>query len=100
PALQRLRGDAFTLYTRAVLLEAGAGQARLGWIEGGAPWTVPADCIVAAQPTAPDADLAGAFRAAACRVVVAGNARQYGTLQDAIRDGHLAARGLADAAPR
>jgi hypothetical protein len=98
PALTRLRRHGFELHTRAALLAVGPGTCELGWLEGGHPWSVPADLVVMAAPGLPDDPLVQALQAAlvapGSQVLAVGDARHSGTLEDAIRAAHTAAMGL------
>ncbi len=98
PALTRLRRHGFELHTRAALLAVGPGTCELGWLEGGHPWSVPADLVVMAAPGLPDDPLVQALQAAlvapGSQVLAVGDARHSGTLEEAIRAAHTAAMGL------
>lgn len=98
PALARLRRGPFTLSVRAALLAGAsprAGHCRLGWLDGGEPWDVPAQLLVVAAPGHPDLPLVAALEAAGVPQVAAiGDARATGTLEEAIRAANAAVLAL------
>jgi len=94
PALERLSKGDFRLLTRARLLSVGDGVALIAHVYGGAPFEVPAETVVFVSHNAPNTDLAGELEGYAGQVLTIGSARSPRFIEDAIREGHLAARNI------
>lgn len=94
PALQRLAKGDFRLITYARLDSVGAASARIGLRYGGPAEDVPADTVVVVGHNVGNRELAEALADWGGKIVVVGDARSPRYLQTAIREGHLAARGL------
>lgn len=95
PALERLAQGDFRLVTHGKLLAVTAGGARIAQRFGGPVMDIAADTVVFVSHNAPDRELADALAAYAGQVTTVGDARSPRYLQTAIREGHLAARGIA-----
>lgn len=99
PALRRIRKRNFTLTTRARLHEIGKKSCEIGYLEGGAVWSVAADSVVlVTHNESQDAlfrELGGGTRSKkdfALKVI--GDAASPRDLLVAIREGHMAGRFL------
>lgn len=94
PALERLAQGRFRLETYARLLSVESRRATLVHRYGGASFTVDADSVVFVSHNASHRDLIDALEDWPGRVIPVGDARSPRYLQTAIREGHLAARGI------
>lgn len=94
PALERLSKGDFRLLTRARLLSVGDGAAVVAHVYGGAPFEVSAETVVFVSHNAPNTDVAGELDGYPGRVLTIGSARSPRFIEDAIREGHLAARNI------
>lgn len=94
PALERLAQGDFRLLTYARLVAVGEGRARLAHRYGGPDMDVPADTVVFVSHNACNRELVDALADGAGRVLLAGDVQSPRYLQTAIREGHLAARGI------
>jgi 2,4-dienoyl-CoA reductase-like NADH-dependent reductase (Old Yellow Enzyme family) len=97
PALRRMRAREFTLLTRVRLHDIAERGCTIGYFEGGAAWTVPADSVVlVSYNEAQDKifrELGGGTRAKRDFVLkVVGDACSPRDLLVAIREGHMAGR--------
>lgn len=97
PALRRLRQREFVLVTRGRLHAIGKGSCEIGYLEGGATWTVSADTVVlVTYNEAQDGifrELGGGTRAEReYSLKIVGDACSPRDLLVAIREGHMAGR--------
>lgn len=95
PALERLAKGRFRLETYARLVSVDAGRATLAHRYGGEPFGVDADTVVFVSHNASNRELTDALAGWSGTVIPVGDARSPRYLQTAIREGHLAARGIA-----
>jgi 2,4-dienoyl-CoA reductase-like NADH-dependent reductase (Old Yellow Enzyme family) len=94
PALERLAKGDFRLMTYARLVAVEERQARLVQRFGGPEVQVPADTVVFVSHNACNRELLDALAGWSGRVIAAGDVQSPRYLQTAIREGHLAARGI------
>ncbi|MFA7586548.1 MAG: FAD-dependent oxidoreductase [Novosphingobium sp.] len=95
PALERLSaGGNFRFVPYARLMSVGNGVAVLTHRYGGEPFTVPADTIVFVSHNRSNRDLLDELADWPGQVIALGDARSPRYLQTAIREGHMAARGI------
>ena len=94
PAYERLCKQDFTIHTRTRLLEAGENVSKVVSIHGGPPLEVKADTVVFVSHNASVNDLVDELEGYDGTVVAVGSANSPRYLEDAIREGHLAARAL------
>ena len=73
----------------------GEGTARIEYRYGGKPLDVDADTVVFVSHNASNRELIDALADWSGQVIAVGDARGPRYLQTAIREGHLAARGIA-----
>ena len=95
PALERLGKGDFRFVPYARLAEVGEGNARVEYRYGGKPLDLEADTVVFVSHNASNRELIDALADWGGTVVAVGDARSPRYLQTAIREGHLAARGIA-----
>lgn len=99
PVLRRLRMGEFKLRVRGRIVEIGASDCKLGWLEGDQIETVPADTVVMVGYASPNRglheELSEANKAAGNLILrIIGDAAAPRDLQVAVREGHMAARFL------
>lgn len=94
PALQRLAKGDFRLITYARLESVGAASARIGLRYGGKAEDVEADTVVVVGHNVGNRDLVDELGDTGAKILIVGDAKSPRYLQTAIREGHLAARGL------
>jgi 2,4-dienoyl-CoA reductase-like NADH-dependent reductase (Old Yellow Enzyme family) len=95
PALERLaRGD-FRAITRAKITGIDRGTTHVAYRYGGPPMEVPAETVVLISHNKPNRDLIDELDGASFPVIPVGDVRSPRYLQVAIREGHMAARGIA-----
>ncbi len=94
PALERLGSGQFQLYTYARLMDVGAEETRIAFHYGGERM-VRADTVVFVSHNACNRELLDALGDWPGRVLAVGDVVSPRFLQTAIREGHMAARGIA-----
>lgn len=94
PALERLGKGDFTLITYANLDHVEGESARLSRTYGGDPIDVKADTVVFVSHNKCNRELLDALEDWPGEVIPVGDVRSPRYLQTAIREGHMAARGL------
>ena len=100
PALRRLRRGDFTLHVRARLVQVGKGACEIGYLEGEQTWEAPADTVVLVTYNEPETALyrelgGGTRESRPYALSLVGDANSPRDMLMAIREGHLAARDLA-----
>jgi len=98
-ALARLRRGTFSLYTRARLARVAKGFCEIVYLDGGATSSIPADTVVLVSANRSNnelhADLLGLLPELQIqKLQVVGDALAPRDLLVAIREGHMAARGI------
>jgi 2,4-dienoyl-CoA reductase-like NADH-dependent reductase (Old Yellow Enzyme family)/thioredoxin reductase len=86
-ALRRLRAHNFALHTRCLAVQVRPGQVDLRYLDGGAPFTVPADVVVFVSGNVSRNELAAGLEAAGHAPRLAGDALSQRYLRHAIADG-------------
>ncbi|MCX7056488.1 MAG: NADH:flavin oxidoreductase, partial [Proteobacteria bacterium] len=94
PALERLGAQQFQLLTYARLVEVGAREAKIAFHYGGER-TVRADTVVFVSHNVCNRELLDALEGWRGNVTAVGDVVSPRFLQTAIREGHLAGRGIA-----
>jgi 2,4-dienoyl-CoA reductase-like NADH-dependent reductase (Old Yellow Enzyme family) len=94
PALERLAKGGFRLETYARLVSVEAKRATLEHRYGGEAFTVEADTVVFVSHNTSNRALTEALGEWPGKVIAVGDARSPRYLQTAIREGHMAARGI------
>jgi 2,4-dienoyl-CoA reductase-like NADH-dependent reductase (Old Yellow Enzyme family) len=95
PALERLAEGDFKLVTYGTLENIGEETAQVSLRYGGDPIEVAADTVVFISHNATNRDLLDALQDFDGPVIPVGDVRSPRYLQTAIREGHMAARGIA-----
>ncbi|MBI1179370.1 MAG: FAD-dependent oxidoreductase [Alphaproteobacteria bacterium] len=94
PALERLSGKDFRVYTRYRVTELGDEEATIAPTHAGAKSRVPAETVVFVSANRPNRELFDELRGKIPEVHVVGDANSPRFLQTAIREGHLAAKAI------
>ena len=94
PALERLAKGDFRLITYARLVAVEERRARIVHRFGGPEMEVPADTVVFVSHNACNRELLDGLEGWTGTVLAAGDVQSPRYLQTAIREGHLAARGI------
>ncbi|HEX4893379.1 MAG TPA: FAD-dependent oxidoreductase [Hyphomicrobiaceae bacterium] len=96
PALERMAGKDITFRTRTRLVAVGdnLGTVQLQSVHGGGPFKVHADSVVFISHNRPRRDLVDSLADLGAPVIAVGGAASPRYLENAIYDGHMAARGL------
>ena len=94
PALERLSKGDFRLVTYGKLLRIGARDAEIAHRYGGESFLTPADTVVFISHNQPNRELLDSVMPLNVEILPVGDVRSPRFLQTAIREGHLAARGI------
>jgi NADPH-dependent 2,4-dienoyl-CoA reductase/sulfur reductase-like enzyme len=94
PALRRLNGRSFRLFPRHYLTEIRPGECTVRILQSDKTEAVPADLVVLVTPDEPLRELYELLKGHVKQLALAGDAKMPRELQAAIREGHLAARGI------
>jgi hypothetical protein len=94
PALERLSKGDFRLITYGKLLRIGTRDAEIAHRYGGASFLTAADTVVFISHNQPNRELLDSAPTLSVEIIPVGDVRSPRFLQTAIREGHLAARGI------